>query len=106
VDAENLPGRALNCDIAASKVVESDLTNLIERRHNQRVEAEGERLEEELWQESVRKHNEKRRVQARREWHSHHTSQAERLRRTREDLVRFHEEQAEELVADLPEPAA
>lgn len=54
----------------------------------------GERAEEEAWKESVRRYDEKRRVQARYEWHLYHTSQAERHRRTLETLIAHHETRA------------
>ena len=34
-----------------------DLDRLIEKRHEERVQTEGERAREELWQASVRAHN-------------------------------------------------
>jgi hypothetical protein len=50
----------------------------LERRSRQKDPDE----ESELWRESVRAYEEKRRQMARLEWHHHHTAQAERLRRT------------------------
>ena len=44
-------------DIEASERVEADLTRLVERRDAERRESEGERLERELWEESVMRHN-------------------------------------------------
>lgn len=76
MEVEQLVGRALNHNIDA------DIDAFIERRHQQRVKAEGERREEEAWKESTRKHAETQRQQARLEWHLHHTTQAQRLRRT------------------------
>jgi hypothetical protein len=77
-------------DIAHGEMVERELANLITRRSKQKD------LEEtsEMWQESGRRHEEQRRLQARYEWHLHHTAQAERLRRTLGVLVSHHEEQA------------
>jgi hypothetical protein len=40
-------------DITRGEHVEAELDAMIRRRHDQRVQTEGERLEEELWQESV-----------------------------------------------------
>ena len=55
-------------DISRSEQVETDLDRLIQRRHDQRVQTEGERLEEELWQESERKHIARRREENRIAW--------------------------------------
>ena len=78
--------------------LETDLENLISRQHDKRGRETGrDRALEEMWAESSRKHAEKQRQQARLEWHLHHTDQAERLRRTLESLIAYHEERAEEL---------
>ena len=42
-------------DISRSEQVETDLDRLIERRHDQRVQTEGERGAEELWADSERR---------------------------------------------------
>jgi hypothetical protein len=63
----------------------------IERRSRRKDPDE----ESELWRASVRAYEEKRRQMARLEWHLRHTAQAERLRRTLEELASHHEEQAE-----------
>jgi hypothetical protein len=97
VDVAQPVGKALNRDISRSEQVETDLDNLIDRRDKMRRTLEGERREEEAWRESTRIFNEKRRLQARHEWHLHHTSQAERLRNTLEALIEHHQEKAEEL---------
>jgi hypothetical protein len=72
-------------------MVEKELDGMIERRSRQKDPDE----ESELWQASVRAYEEKRQQAARLEWHLHHTGQAERLRRTLEDLVAFHKAEAE-----------
>jgi hypothetical protein len=97
VDVEQLFGQVLSRDITQGEQIDGDLDRLIERRHAQRVKAEGERAQEEMWKESERKHAEKQRQQSRYEWHLHHQGQAERLRRTLEDLIAHHEQRAEEL---------
>jgi hypothetical protein len=51
------------------------------------AKGEGHRPSVEMWVESVRAYDEKRRQMARLEWHLHHTAQAERLRRTLEALA-------------------
>jgi ABC-type phosphonate transport system ATPase subunit len=87
-------GAGLNRDIARGEATEKELDRLIERRSRQKDPDE----ESELWRESVRAYEEKRRQIARAEWHLHHTSQAERLRRTLEALATHHEEQAARLM--------
>jgi hypothetical protein len=55
-------------DIRRSEQVETDLDRLIEHRDAQRRKTEGERLEEELWQESVERYNARRREENRIAW--------------------------------------
>ena len=81
-------------DTARGEKVEAELTHLIDRRHDRRVVEEGHRPSEEMYEESTRRYQEQMRVRARYEWHLHHTAQAERLRRTLEDLINRHEQQA------------
>ena len=83
----------LGSPTAPGEAVEAELDRLIERRSHQKDPGE----ESELWQESVRAYEEKRRQIARAEWHLHHTSQAERLRRTLEALIEHHEAAAAQL---------
>jgi hypothetical protein len=92
--------RNLGSPMAAGEAVEADLDRLIERR-SRKGEVDPDE-QEELWKESVRRFNEKRRQMARAEWHFHHTAQAERLRRTLEALASHHEEQAARLMEDEP----
>ena len=99
MDVEQLLGQVLSRDITQGEQIDGDLDRLIERRHRQRVKEEGERAQEEAWAESARKHAEKQRQQARYEWHLHHQGQAERLRRTLEELIEHHEEKAEQLMS-------
>jgi hypothetical protein len=54
--------------------------------------------QEELWKESVRRFNKKRRQMARFEWHAFHCAQAERHRATLRALIEHHEEQAAKLM--------
>jgi hypothetical protein len=94
VDVAAQPGRGISRDIGRGEAVEGELDRLIERRSRQKdPEAESE-----LWRESVKRYEEKRRQMARLEWHLHHTAQAERLRRTLEALASHHEEQAAKLM--------
>jgi hypothetical protein len=97
VEVEHLLGQVLSREIAQGEQVEGALDEFIEKRHAQRVKEEGDRKLEEAWKESSRRHAEKRRMQARYEWHRHHQEQAGRLRNTLESLIAHHEQQAEEL---------
>jgi len=77
---------------------EAELARMIERRSRQKDPKEAS----EEWQESARRHEEQQRLQSRYEWHLYHTAQAERVRRTLEDLVSHHEEQAAKLMDVQP----
>jgi hypothetical protein len=83
-------------------MVERELNAMIERRARQKDPQE----DSDLWQESAKAYEEKRRQMARLEWHLHHTAQAERLRRTLEALASHHEEQAAKLTDIEPKGAA
>jgi ABC-type phosphonate transport system ATPase subunit len=89
-------------DIARGEMVEKELDAMIERRSGQKDPQE----DSDLWQESAKAYEEKRRQMARLEWHLHHTAQAERLRRTLEVLASHHEEQAARLIDIQPKGAA
>ena len=88
-------------DIARTEMVERELDTMIERRSRQKDPQE----DSDLWQESAKAYEEKRRQMARLEWHLHHTAQAERLRRTLEVLASHHEEQAARLMDVRPKGA-
>ena len=88
-------------DIARGEMVEKELDAMIERRSRQKDPQE----DSDLWQESAKAYEEKRRQMARLEWHLHHTAQAERLRRTLEALASHHEEQAAKLMDVRPKGA-
>ena len=85
--------RNLGSPTAPGEAVEAELNRLVERRSRQKDPEE----ESELWQESVRAYEEKRRQMARLEWHAFHCGQAERHRAVLESLVAFHEAEAERL---------
>jgi hypothetical protein len=78
-----------------------ELTRLVEKRSPKGETTPDE--EEYLWQTSVARYNEQRRLQARYEWHLYHTAQAERHRRTLEELIARHEQAAAELLEHEPE---
>jgi hypothetical protein len=89
-------------DIARGEMVEKELNAMIERRSRQKDPQE----DSDLWQESAKAYEEKRRQMACLEWHLRHTAQAERLRRTLEALASHHEEQAAKLTDIEPKGAA
>jgi hypothetical protein len=83
-------------EIARSEAVGADLDRLIERRSRQNDPEE----QSELWQASVDAYNEKRQKIARLEWHAFHCGQAERMRRTLEELISYHETRAQRLLTE------
>jgi hypothetical protein len=90
-------------NIVQGERAEAELSRMIERRSRQKDPEEAS----EAWQESERRHEEQRRLQARYEWHLYHTAQAERVRRTLKVLVSHHEQQAAMLMeTDQPKGAA
>lgn len=89
-------------EVARGELVDKELDILIERRSRQKDPEEVSKA----WQESERRHEEQRRLQARYEWHLYHTAQAERVRRTLEELVSHHEQQAAKLADVQPKGAA
>jgi len=92
-------------DIAHGELVEKELDAFIEKRHDRRLADEGERPAEELWQESERRYQEKRRRLARLEWHAFHNEHAARHRATLQALIEHHEQQAAKLMDTKPEGA-
>jgi hypothetical protein len=83
-------------DIAHGELVEKELDAMIERRSRKKDPDE----ESELWRKSVDAYNEKRQKIARLEWHAFHCGQAERHRRTLQELISYHESQAERLLTE------
>jgi hypothetical protein len=82
-------------DIAHGELVEKELDTLIERRSRKGEVDPDER--EELWKQSVRRYTARRREEMRAAWTSYHEGQAERHRRTLQDLIAHHEAQAAKL---------
>jgi hypothetical protein len=80
-------------DIARGELVEKELDAMIERRSRQKDPDE----EEELWRESVRRYDARRREENRFAWREYHRGQVERLRCTVGLLIAFHEERAARL---------
>jgi hypothetical protein len=90
-----LIGAALTQDRAPGEKAERDLDVLIAKRDKARRSDEAERAREELWAESVRRHDASRREELRALWHEYHTAAAERHRGNLEALVAHHEERAQ-----------
>jgi hypothetical protein len=76
-------------------MAEKQLNILIERRARKGEADPDER--EELWKASVRAYTARRRKELRAAWASYHEGQAERHRRTLQDLIAHHETQAAKL---------
>ena len=87
-------GRAIGRDISKDEAVEHELDAFIARRDKQRRRTEDV---EEAWMESERGYEEQRRRENRAAWYGWHLDQAERHRRTLEDLITHHETRAERL---------
>jgi hypothetical protein len=81
-------------DIAHSETVEADLNRLIEKRSLREPDPD-ER--EELWKESVRRYNARRREEMRVAWCEYHQGQVARHRAVLEALIARHETEAERL---------
>jgi hypothetical protein len=86
-------------DIAKGEWVESELDAMITRRHDQRVLSQGERLEREIWQESVAKYNARQEAEHRAAWCEHfrkmrglHTALADGYDAKLRDLENGHHE--------------
>ena len=79
-------------DVAGTEATDAELVRMIERRASREPDRD-ER--EELWKESVRRYNAKRRKQLDLERYEYHRGQAVRLRAVLESLIREHEQNAE-----------
>jgi hypothetical protein len=88
-------------DIARGELVERELDTMIERRSRQKDPDE----ESELWKESVRRYNARRRGEMRAAWCEHHHEQAARLRAVLEALIARHEDEAAKLMDVRPKGA-
>ncbi len=81
-------------DVARADTVDLELDRLISRRASQDTRPDPDEREE-LWKASVRAHAASRHEEMRAAWEAFHEGQAERLRRTLEPLIAFHEARAE-----------
>jgi hypothetical protein len=86
-------------DVARADTVDAEFDRLISRRASQDRRPDRDEREE-LWKQSVDAYNEKRRRMARLEWHAFHCGQAERHRRTLEELISYHETRAQSLLTE------
>jgi hypothetical protein len=82
-------------DIARAEATEKELDALVRRRHDRRVESEGERAAEEMWAESERRHAARRREVNRAAWRTFHEDQAARHRAVLEGLIGYHNAEAQ-----------
>jgi acyl-CoA reductase-like NAD-dependent aldehyde dehydrogenase len=83
----------------------SELDRLIDLRVKQvRQNGSPERPAEPAWAESVKRYNSAKDAARREAWAAFHRLQAERHRRTLEDLARYHDQRAEELSSEQTEP--
>ena len=80
-------------DIARGEMVEKELDAMIVRRSRQKDPEEGH----ELWKESVRRYNARRREELRAAWCEYHQDQAARHRAVLEALIARREAEAERL---------
>ena len=90
--------RNLGSATAPGEAVEREIDAFIQKR----AALNDPEANEELWQQSVRAYDEKRRQMARLEWHEFHCGQAERHRRTLERLIAAHEDAAARLMNTQP----
>ncbi len=73
--------------VARGEYVEAELDNMIRRRDERRRKTEGERLEEELYAESVRRYWERRRRQNVAAWFAYFMDMADNHRKLSESYV-------------------
>jgi hypothetical protein len=81
-------------DIAKGEVAEQHISAFISKRHSERVQTEGERAREELWQASVRRHNARLEDDERHQRLEYHEGQVRRLSNTLGSLVAYHRAEA------------
>lgn len=79
-----------------AEAVDAELDRIISRRGSQDRRPDPDE-QEESWKASVRRYNARREEENRAAWAAFHEGQAERHRRTLEDLISHHETQAAKL---------
>ena len=80
---------------AQGEKVEAELDIFVARRDAQRRRAEGERPPQEIWMDSERRYDARRRAEVRAAWREYHEGQAARHRGVLGALVAHHEAEAE-----------
>jgi hypothetical protein len=85
-------------DVARREAADAELVRMIEHR-SRKGEVDRDEFEP-FYMESVRRYNDRRREEMRAAWASYHEGQAERHRRTLQDLIAHHETQAAKLCED------
>ena len=107
MDVEPSVGAALSRDLSSRSNWDADaeIDRFIQRRSVALKRENQQRREQEAWEESTRIHDEKHRQQVRAEWHLFHLDQAERHRRTLQQLIEHHESRAQQL-SNQPKGAA
>lgn len=88
-------------DVARADTVDTELDRIISRRASQDRRQDPDELEA-SYAESVRRYNATRAAENRAAWSAYHQEQAERLRRTLEDLIALHEARAAALCEEVP----
>jgi hypothetical protein len=82
-------------DVARTEAADAELVRMIEHR-SRKGEVDPDEIEP-YYMESVRRYNDRRREEMRAAWASYHEGQAERHRRTLQDLIAHHETQVAKL---------
>jgi hypothetical protein len=95
--------RNLGSPTAPGEAVEAELNRLIARRSRREIDPDET---EELWKESERRYNARRREAMRAAWQEYHQGQAARHRAVLESLIARHEGEAARLEATEPKGAA
>ena len=85
-------------DIAKVSAVEAELDNFISRRHEKRIQEEGERPAEEVWVESERRYAARRLEENHATWLRSHDDQIARHRAALKALATYPEGEAERLL--------
>jgi hypothetical protein len=89
-------------DVGCTEAADAELVRMIERRASREPDRDEK---EELWKASVAAYHERQEAERRAAWASFHEGQAERHRRTLQDLVEHHEHEAAKLMDVRPEGA-
>jgi hypothetical protein len=86
------------------EAAEAQLERFITQRHEKRVASEGERLEDEMWMESVARFHERSEAEMRSRWVEYHRH----LQVLHQNLADEHEAEAQKLLepGEVPDDAA